>query len=78
MAQSDVENKIYVSHNGNFALALIDNEILTFQIFDFEKVCQGRRLELSQWRHLMANLKIYKSRMTRFGASSRRSEDTNI
>ena len=42
------------------------------EILPFEKVGQGRVVKLSQWRPSMANIKIYKSRMIPYSASSRR------
>ena len=42
-------------------LDLTVNELLTFEIYGLEKVDQGQGLQLSPWRHSMANTKISKS-----------------
>ena len=43
-----------------FVLALTVNEILTFEIFNLKKIGQGHGLQLSEWHHFIANIKIYK------------------
>ena len=43
-----------------FALALNVSEILAFVIFDLKKVGQDHGVQLSQWRHSMADFKIHK------------------
>ena len=43
-----------------FMLALTISEILTFKMFDLKKVCHGHRVQLSQWSHSMAKIKINK------------------
>ena len=52
--------KIYKSFPHIIAQAFPVNEILTFKILYLEKVGQGHGLQLSQWRHSMANIKIIK------------------
>ena len=49
-----------------FVLDLIVLKMLTFRIFFTSKVGKGRGLELSQRRHLMANVKMYKSHFFTF------------
>ena len=49
-----------------FAVALTINEILIFEILYLEKVGQGHGLQLSQWRHSMANIKIFSKKMRKF------------
>ena len=44
----------------SFALALTVFEILTFQIFDLEKVRQGHGVQHWQCRSQIANVKMYK------------------
>ena len=40
-----------------------------FKMLDLEEVDQGHEVQLSQWRHLMAYVKIYKSRFYIFDFS---------
>ena len=58
MKPSTVNVKIYKRLAYILALALWR---LNFFNFDFEKVGQGRRVQLSHWYPSMANAKIYKS-----------------
>ena len=51
--------KIYKINTMQFALACAVCEILAFGIFDRDKVGQGHGVKLKQWRHSMANIKIY-------------------
>ena len=51
---------IYKRLTSHFSLALTVSEILTVWMFYLEKVGQGQGIQLSQWRHLMANIKIFK------------------
>ena len=64
--------------DGIFYLALIVSEILAFDIFGLEKVGQGHRVQISQWRRFMVNMKIYKSHNTHFCVSSHRLREINI
>ena len=43
-----------------FALAFSFSRILQFQMFDLDKVGQGHWVQISQWYHSLANIKIYK------------------
>ena len=58
--------QFYNSCPVHFALAFTVSEILTFLIFDLHKVGQDHRVEFSQLRHLMANIKICKSHFLHF------------
>ena len=50
-----------------FALAIAVTEMATFQFFYLEKkLGQGHELQLSQWRHSMANIKVYKRYLLHF------------
>ena len=44
-----------------FAPTLAIFEILTFEIFYLENLDQGHRVQLSQWRRSMANIKFIKA-----------------
>ena len=50
----------------SFALALTVFEILTFEIFDLEKVGQGNAVQHWQCRRQIANVEIYKRRLLDF------------
>ena len=54
-----------------FALALTVFEILTFEIFDLEKVGQGHRVQHWHCRRQIANVKIYKRNFLHFWFSPR-------
>ena len=47
-----------------FALALVNSDILTFQIVGLYKISHGHGLELLQWRPSMKNMKINKRNFT--------------
>ena len=44
-----------------FAPALTVSEIITFKIFDLEKLGPGHEVKRLQCRHLIPNVKFYKS-----------------
>ena len=50
----------YPNLPGMLALAFTFSEILTFYIFDLQKVGQGYGKQFSQWQNSVANVKIYK------------------
>ena len=43
----------------------------------FENICQGDRVRHWQWRHLVANINIYKRHIAHFCASSNRFREIN-
>ena len=43
-----------------YALVLTVSEMLTFQVFDHQKLSQSHRVQFSYWRHSMTSVKIYK------------------
>ena len=55
-----------------FAQTLTVSDALIFEIFHLEKVGQGHGVKHSHWRHLTANIKIYKIRVLQILATSRR------
>ena len=55
----------------SFALVLTVFEILTFEIFDLEKVDQGHGVQHWQCRSQIANVKIYKRHILHFWFSTK-------
>ena len=53
-----------------FILEVIVSEILTIEIFELEKLAQGRRVLISQRRQSMENIKIYESHIMHFCTSA--------
>ena len=43
--------------------------MLTFQMFDLEKVGHGHGVQLSQWCNLLANINIHKNHLMHFTVS---------
>ena len=62
--------KIYKSRWIYFELALTVSDILTFQMFELQKVGQGHGIYISQCCPSMANIKIYTSSLMHFSLLS--------